>query len=56
MSSQTKESVAHRGWVNNILSSAQDRKFYGTITIHVANGTITRAEKLESLKPPGKGG
>jgi hypothetical protein len=39
-------------WAGALLLSAQEKKFYGTITIEMRDGRIIRALKSESLKPP----
>jgi hypothetical protein len=41
-----------RRWVEQLLSQAQARRFYGRITLILEDGTVRRATKEESLKPP----
>lgn len=41
-----------RAWVGSLVSSAQSKRWYGTITLKIEEGVIRRAVKEESLKPP----
>lgn len=46
------EEEKYKGWLNNIISQAQAKKFYGTIKISFDNGQVKRVQKEESLRPP----
>ncbi len=44
--------VTQRKWVEGLLVSAQNRKWYGTITIEIKSGYIDLVRSEETLKPP----
>ena len=41
-----------RRWIEQLVSSAQMREFYGKIVISFEAGKVQRVVKEESLKPP----
>ena len=41
-----------RSWVDAVVAQAQGRKFYGKLTVILAEGYVRRIVKEESLKPP----
>ncbi|MFA5089333.1 MAG: hypothetical protein WC552_09915 [Candidatus Omnitrophota bacterium] len=43
---------SHRQWVDGLLVSAQNRKWFGKITIEIRRGMIDLVKQEESLKPP----
>ena len=47
-----KKQRNQRKWVDGILASAQDRQWFGTITIEIKRGMIHQVGQLETLKPP----
>lgn len=49
---QSKQDETDRAYVQSLLSSAQQRGFYGTLTLRLEGGDLKRVEKNESLVPP----
>jgi hypothetical protein len=47
-----KKQKTHRQWVEGLLVSAQNRKWYGKITITIKNGMIDVVGSEETFKPP----
>lgn len=41
-----------RVWVNSLFTVAQQREWFGTITIKMERGKVVRLVKEESLLPP----
>jgi hypothetical protein len=39
-------------WLKALVMSAQNRDWYGSITIEIKRGMIDKVMKVESLKPP----
>lgn len=52
MKPSTRLHDVQRAWVLQVLGSAQQRGFFGTITIKMEQGAIKRVLKEESLMPP----
>lgn len=50
--SQQPKHRNHRQWIEGLLVSAQDREWFGTITIEVKRGTINLVRSEQTLKPP----
>jgi hypothetical protein len=44
--------LSQRKWVEGLLVSAQNRQWFGTITIEIKKGVIDLVRSEETLKPP----
>ena len=47
-----RKQQTQRNWVDGLLVSAQNRNWFGKITIEIKKGMIDLVKSEESLKPP----
>ena len=47
-----RKQLQHRQWIEGLLTSAQKRNWFGTITIDFKRGVIDLVHCEETLKPP----
>ncbi len=47
-----KEQKFNRQWVDSLFQEAQNRKWFGNITVEIKKGMIKLVRSEETLKPP----
>lgn len=50
--SQLPKQRSERQWIEGLIVSAQERKWFGTITIEVKRGMVHLVKAEQTLKPP----
>ena len=50
--SKTAKSRTDRQWIEGLLVTAQEREWFGSITIELKRGVVDVAKLVESMKPP----